>query len=465
MPIYTRSGPSRSGEEVVNMLVRLSGTNFRSFKNTFELSAIAADLDGEGDGDRGVYEAKIAGSDEPLRLLRVLAIYGPNASGKSSVLDAARVLSWMIGESIRMDRSDTDPGEIFEYAPFALNVDSARADTQLSCDVLHDDHILRYEVSYNQYEITRESLVLYAGDTERVLITRESAGEVAGQLIELSEANKLYVKAMAKNVSVVAKLARFGPTEGADAMSPYRDSLLRSLKWRSFVSSAGNVPYRFTGSGRGVLRSPAAMQFAENSVYQKWVMKNVMTAADLGIKNVHVEKVEREIAEPRELSDKDAPRRSLPLGVVVAFVHTGDREMPFEFSEESSGTMKLFSLSDHLWRLSQEGGTLFADELGASLHPTLLDRIVRDVNDTDNKAHASQLIFTSHELGLMEGLGEQVPALRRDQIFFCEKNAKGESELFNLTEFKGDARTVHNIRKRYLTGLYGALPLVQRMRL
>jgi len=447
------------------MLVRLSGTNFRSFKNAFELSALAADLDGAGDGDRGVYQARITGVDEPLRLLRVLAIYGPNASGKSSVLDAARVITWMLSDSIRLDRSETDEGEIPEYAPFALNAESASADTHLACDVLHGDQILRYEVSYNQREITRESLVLYAGDTERVLIVREGGGDVGGELIDVSEANKLYVKAMAKNVSVVAKLARFGPTEGVEATSPFRDSLLRSLRWRSFVGSAGTSLVRFSRSGRGFLASSAAVQFADDPSYREWVMQRVMTAADLGIKDVTVEKVEREMAGQAELPSMSVIRRSLPPGVVVSFVHSGERAAAFEFGEESAGTIKLFSLADHLWRLSHEGGTLFADELGASLHPTLLDRIVRDVNDVDDTRHAGQLIFTSHEPGLMEGLGEQIPALRRDQVFFCEKNARGESELFGLTEFKGDARTVHNIRKRYLTGLYGALPLLQRMRL
>ncbi len=72
------------------MLVRLFGSNFRSLKGKFELSTVAADLKRSEDRDRGVIEAPIEGMAEPLRLLRVVALYGPNASGKSTVLTAGR---------------------------------------------------------------------------------------------------------------------------------------------------------------------------------------------------------------------------------------------------------------------------------------------------------------------------------------------------------------------------------------
>ena len=72
------------------MLVRLFGRNFRSLKAPFELSMVAANLKRKEDRDRGVVEVPIAGTSEPLRLLRTVAIYGANASGKSSVISAAR---------------------------------------------------------------------------------------------------------------------------------------------------------------------------------------------------------------------------------------------------------------------------------------------------------------------------------------------------------------------------------------
>jgi AAA15 family ATPase/GTPase len=151
--------------------------------------------------------------------------------------------------------------------------------------------------------------------------------------------------------------------------------------------------------------------------------------------------------------------------VKVSFIHAGASDQAVEFSDESSGTKKLFNIADDWWRLANEQVTLLADELGASLHPRLLDRLVRAVNDAPAKRPRSQLIFTTHETGLLEGLDGLPPALRRDQVYFTKKNAKGVSELYSLAEFKDDARPVHNIRKRYLSGLYGAIPSVERLSL
>ena len=88
----------------------------------------------------------------------------------------------------------------------------------------------------------------------------------------------------------------------------------------------------------------------------------------------------------------------------------------------------------------------------------MLDYLVRAVNDPSNTQVQSQLIFATHDTGLLEGRDGLPPALRRDQVYFTKKDSQGASELYALAEFKDGARTVHNIRKRYLSGLYGAIP-------
>ena len=75
------------------------------------------------------------------------------------------------------------------------------------------------------------------------------------------------------------------------------------------------------------------------------------------------------------------------------------------------------------------------------------------------------MIFTTHDTGLLESQDGQPPALRRDQVYFTKKDAEGATELYSLAEFKDDARPVHNIRKRYLSGLYGAIPSVEKLSL
>lgn len=125
------------------MLVRLFGSNFRSLKGPFELSMVAADFKRKEDRDRGVIEVPITGMAEPLRLLRCLAIYGPNASGKSTVLSAARAL-----RSLGTDSSaGSKPGaKIRMYEPFILDDASRAAPIELGCDVVYKKSILRYEM-------------------------------------------------------------------------------------------------------------------------------------------------------------------------------------------------------------------------------------------------------------------------------------------------------------------------------
>jgi AAA15 family ATPase/GTPase len=145
-------------------------------------------------------------------------------------------------------------------------------------------------------------------------------------------------------------------------------------------------------------------------------------------------------------------------------VHEGKTKLPLEFAYESSGTKKLFNLAGDWWLLANKPITLFADELSASLHSRLLDRLIKSVNDAP-KERRSQLIFATHDTSLLESQDGEPPALRRDQVYFTRKDQNGATELYSLAEFKEDARPVHNIRKRYMSGLYGAIPLVERLSL
>ncbi len=84
---------------------------------------------------------------------------------------------------------------------------------------------------------------------------------------------------------------------------------------------------------------------------------------------------------------------------------------------------------------------------------------------TRRKDRHSQLIFATYDTILMESLDGEPPAIRRDQVYFTRKKPDGATELYALAEFRGDARPVHNIRKRYLSGLYGATPLLEKLSL
>lgn len=441
------------GSLEIDMLVRLFGSNFRSFKGDFELSLVAADLRREEDRDRGVIEVPIAGMAEPLRLLRGLAIYGPNASGKSTVLMAARALCWLVVNSSPRSKPDA---KIDQYQPFLLDDTSRDAAVKLGCDVVYKEWLLRYEIEFEEKTILREALTLLNENEEVKLIDRRPSGEVRGDLIARSDANKLYVKEMQPNVAVLSKLAQHGPSKGKESAQPYYKAIRDSTRYEDYSTVVDRLYMGWHNE-----------RFADDVPYRDWIMRHLVRVADLGICDVHTRREIREI--PDELRDElakiDSELTFPDTEVVVCFVHEGNAKRPIDFSDESSGTKKLFNISGDWWALANESITLFADELAASLHPRLLDRLIRAVNDPPSSRVRSQLIFPTHETGLLESQDGQPPALRRDQVYFTRKDMNGVTELYSLAEFKEDARPVHNIRKRYLSGLYGAIPSVEKLSL
>jgi hypothetical protein len=437
------------------MLVRLFGSNFRSLKNKFELSMVAADLRRADDRERGFVEVPITGMAEPLRLLRTVAIYGANASGKSTALMAANALRWLGTDSSVHIKPDH---RLPTYEPFRLGGRWAEAPIELGCDVVYKTSILRYEIKFNATTILNEKLTVLDEINEVTLIDRKPSGEVCGELVTRGSANRLYVKEMQPNVAVLSKLAQHGPHKGKESVQPY---------YRAIRNATQHEDYSNATQLRNMLVDPRNEKFADDSEYREWIMNHLIRSADVGISDVFARRMDIKIPEEvREQNGRTGNGFKIPdTTVVVGFVHEGNSSLPIDLELESAGTKKLFNIANEWWTLANKPITLLVDELGASLHPRLLDRLVRAVNEVTSPPIHSQLIFTTHETGLLESQDGQPPALRRDQVYFTKKDTKGVSELYSLAEFKDEARPVHNIRKRYLSGLYGAIPSVEKLSL
>ncbi len=434
------------------MLVRLFGRNFRSLKRDFELSMVAADLTREQDRNRGVVELPINGLDEPLRLLRSVAIYGANASGKSTVLRAARALRWLGTDSSPRSKPDAD---IAPYEPFLMDEESSRDPIHLGCDVYFQGAILRYEIEYEKRAILREQMTILEGESAVKLIDRKPSGDVHGDLIKRSEANRLYVRGMQPNVAVLSKLAQHGPRKGDESAHPFYNAIRNATQYADYSAATMD----FMGDDKD--------RFADDPAYRGWIMNHLIRAADVGICDVKTRREKIDYPDVlRESFAKLTSELKFPeQTVVVSFVHEGHSKQPIDYSDESSGTKKLFNIAADWWKLANQPVSIFVDELSASLHPRLLDRLIRAVNDLPPNRTRSQLVFATHDTGLLEGQDSLPPALRRDQVYFTKKDAKGETALYSLAEFKETARPVHNLRKRYLSGLYGAIPTLEKLSL
>jgi hypothetical protein len=364
---------------------------------------------------------------------------------------AGRALRWLAFESSALSRPD---GDIPAYEPFKLDEESGARSVELGCDVVFGKSILRYEIEFERTAVLREKLGLLTGDSETVLIDRLPSGDVRGQLIDISDANRLYVKGMQPNVAVLAKLAQHGPQRGGGSIQPYFRAIRNATRYVNYSSATAE------GMGYGMER------FAYDETYREWVMEHLVRPADLGICGVETRREPIELPSIlRELAKSDSDIKLHDQRVVVSFLHEGTARHFIDFALQSSGTKKLFNMGGEWWALATAPITLFADELSASLHPKLLDRIIRAVNDPEASTVRSQLIFATHDTGLLEGQNGLPPTLRRDQVYFTRKDSLGVTEVYSLTEFKDDARPVHNIRKRYLSGLYGAIPAAEKLSL
>jgi AAA15 family ATPase/GTPase len=131
-----------------------------------------------------------------------------------------------------------------------------------------------------------------------------------------------------------------------------------------------------------------------------------------------------------------------------------DQEMDFD-EEASEGTRKLFNYAGILTMLMEIGGVLVIDEFDARFHTTLTKAIVKLFNSDANKT--AQLCFVTHDTNLLDG-----DLLRRDQIYFTEKNNRGETNLYSLAEIKG-VRNDALYEKEYIKGKYGAIPFVRNL--
>ena len=121
---------------------------------------------------------------------------------------------------------------------------------------------------------------------------------------------------------------------------------------------------------------------------------------------------------------------------------------------ESDGTQKIFNYSGVITTTLMSGMALFLDEFDARLHPMLTKKIVEMFNSPILNKNGAQLIFVTHDTNLLDNT-----LLRRDQIYFTEKNKMQETVLYSLADFKG-VRNDASYEKDYISGKYGAIPFL-----
>ncbi|HBM87444.1 MAG TPA: abortive infection protein [Rhodobiaceae bacterium] len=400
------------------MIHRLEIENFYSIANSQVIDLCAAENVPE-QPDRLVYPCK--GDKE--RYPAVVAIFGPNAAGKTNVLRAISFIRWWVVSSFQAQPREQLPlfpfySECGRLEPTRIAIEFAGREDPLDDSEFPSLCPYRYEIQINTSKnaVLRESLHYWPGKPRRKrrMFERYESGEVKGSnVFPLRGFSGALTNILRPNASLVATLAQL--------QHPISLKLWDAAQW-----IYSNVFIDRIQDNLDV----ATNFYAQNKSYFETLNAEVRRF-DLGIRNVEL---------------KESQGRPIAL-----FTHEGlDTKMPLRF--ESSGTQRFFNIFPALKQTLEVGGIAVIDELDADIHPMILPEIVGWFHDPDRNPNRGQLWFSCHNPSILD-------SLIKEEVFFTEKDHGGRTSVYGLTDIKG-VRRVDNFYKQYLGGVYGAVPSI-----
>lgn len=399
------------------MLIELSVANFRSFRDRVTLSLEAEPRISER--DKSVDERNVAHTPDG-DLLRVVGIYGANASGKSNLVTALSTLRSLALNSAR----EGQMGDRMPAAPFRLDAESVAAASELEVVFTHDGAQVRYGVAFTAKRVEREWLLVRpagAEEEQRWFERTQDTYEVGGAWVRDSGIEGK-TRAEALHLSVAAA---WNHRQAQRLLEWFTNSL--------YVLDAGSDEFATTIA---LFEDPT----------KKDAIRSLIRRLDLGIDDVERINILQMSALTGTFS---------AVGKFVA-IRQGVR---FDLQDdESAGTAKAVALAGPFINVLARGGVLVIDEFDARLHTLLAKQLVELFQDPVTNPHDAQLVFTSHDTNLLTRT-----LLRRDQLWFVEKSHKNHaSDLYSLAEFRlEDGKAVRNDARYeadYLQGKYGAIP-------
>lgn len=413
------------------MLISFRMQNFRSFAGEASLSMRPIKAYGEH------FENVVSIGDSGV--LKVAAIYGANASGKSNVVKGIGTMRRLVLHSLRMSSVDS-----LAVEPFGLDETTISQPTLFEVSIVLNGKIVRYGFAATMERIVAEWLGISAGGArsiERLLFTREGDKIESFNRRNIPELAKFEVSTLLPNALLLPRLDQLN--------NPMAKSV---MKWFSDLTV-------MSGS-----RSSRYGRYSADHIQDKAFHDRMMQFIQFADSSVEEVSTRTRDIDWDDLPDFVRLGRSRPSGrfraetheVMFSRTNRQGRVIPFEMGEkESEGTEKMFALSGPLTDILNKGSVLVIDEMEAKLHPLLTRRIVRVFNSPKTNPLNAQLIFVTHDATLLH-LGR----LRRDQVWFCEKDRSCVSTLYSLAEIRSTAkaRREDNLEKKYLEGRFGAVP-------
>ncbi|MCX6064843.1 MAG: ATP-binding protein [Chloroflexi bacterium] len=423
------------------MLLEFRFVNFKSFRDEAVLSFVANSDETAPDN------FVVCSDDSSVNLLKAAAIYGANASGKSTVFQAFEFAQDFIVRS-----ANNNPDAPIKVTPFLLD-ESKSKPSMFEFTFIQNEVRYQYGFSVTNRLVEKEWLISYPKGRSRKLFERSLQDNTSfytfgahlkgekEKISELTRANALFLSVG----------ATFNHSQLLDIYHWFSDKTI-------FVRSS-EIP------------EPLVFDFVLEHPDLVDQLKGLINYADLGIVDFSLAELEFEPHyPPNEILETipavhgapdDVLKKNGDSGLKVhqksyefSISHqSGQKIFSFPWEAESDGTRRLFGLSAPIFDTLKNGKVLFVDEIDRSLHPLLTRKLIQLFQNPQLNSKGAQLVFNTHDTSLLSaGL------FRRDQIWFLEKDQSGASHIYPLLEYS--PRKGESLEKGYLQGRYGAIPFL-----
>jgi AAA15 family ATPase/GTPase len=413
------------------MLIEFRVKNFRSLRDEQTLSLVA-------DKDKSLQESNTmpSGIKAAPTLLRSMAIYGPNAGGKSNLIKALQFMRAVVAESA----SVMHPGQAFHTQPFRFEATSVAQPTEFDVSFVLDGIRYQFGFELTAQRITREYLLVYKAFKPQLWFERYFDEESGKDLYDIGTGLKgpksVWEGATRPNALFLSMAVQLN----SEQLQPVFAWFVNQLAIFNEITPLGQ---HFSIE---MLRKPEG----------KRAICDFLTSADISISDIEVvtRKVSGQAVHFDMAAEKTEVRNEEQEVHELLFHHVTDHgEAVFSLGDESMGTRNLLFLTGPVLEILDKGMVLVVDELGSSLHPLLVRRLVELFQNSRFNKKGAQLIFTSHDTSLLDQ-----DLFRRDQIWFVEKDRDQASKLYPLSDFS--PRKNEALERGYLMGRYGALPFL-----
>ncbi|MCR5081628.1 MAG: ATP-binding protein [Treponema sp.] len=402
------------------MLIQFSARNFKSFKDSFTLDLFT-------NKDESVCPIYEQGNN---KVYPSAVFYGANGSGKSNILKAFTMMRRLVLNEDKIIQST----DVLPMNRFKLSSETEDDTTAFDITFFSNDKKYKYGFEYDEKCVYSEYLYVY--ETNRPTIVFEYDVDENNGEIKITKYEDLKTVRHLKNSLFIVEADRNDNEEAKTVLNWFK-----SAHYVEYASRHSLAPDYWDN-----LNKPAVKK-----IFQKFI-----SDADIGIKDIfqdshRVKNPDMMLGVPKGAILEEVSVKTLHSKFNSENEYLEDEKFNL-FEDESLGTQKYFYVIGPVIDTLQKGTVLFLDELDASLHPILTQKILSLFNNRDSNPNGAQLIFTSQDTNLLNQ-----NLFDKEQIWFVEKDKYGSSHIASLSEYK-NVRKEHKIERNYIMGKYGAIP-------